>query len=153
MKFALGCLSFALVACAGTGKVEGPAARDVDRVQAPPRTVSTVARELVTRGEASTTQRDLLLASLADYATAATLRQRLAGDLRPEELRHVGFEEVSIDQCIEGVTTAILHVREQPGDAQGQQALWTAADLYLRAQREAFVRRRAGAASCLPEMR
>jgi len=94
-----------------------------------------------------------LLSSLTDLKTADEIRSQLAAGLEEKELNHVGFDQVTIAQCMDDVTSAVLDTRERPRDPLVLERLSDSVALYLAARREAAVRRVAGAASCLPPMR
>jgi hypothetical protein len=91
--------------------------------------------------------------SLSDCKTAEELRANLAAGLSRQELARIGFDEVSLAQCIELLIPAILAYRARPEDPAARERLGDTAGQFLVAQREAMVRRTAGAASCLPTMR
>lgn len=90
---------------------------------------------------------------LAACATAEEMRAHLVAGLTRQELQFVGFDQVTIAECVDHVVAATLEARRQPNDAQVRSRLseWNA--LYLAARREAEVRRTAGAATCLPPVR
>lgn len=92
-------------------------------------------------------------ARLADLATAPAMRLRLAAGLTDRELNHVGFDEVTIAQCIDRIVAAELARRGRPEDQLVLGQLDDAVGLYHAAKREAYVRRGAGAANCIPVMR
>ena len=91
--------------------------------------------------------------SLPAFATAEQMRAHLVAGLTRQELQFVGFDQVTIAECVDHVVAATLEARRQPDDAQVRSRLseWNA--LYLAARREAEVRRTAGAATCLPPVR
>jgi hypothetical protein len=140
MSKLVGCLLvLALVGCAGT-PVQGNGGTPVQSAQPSP---ATAPADAVRR----------LLGSLADCKTADEIRTQLAAGLEERELQHVGFDQVTIAQCIDSVAQAVLDLRDRPGDQLVFRQLADSVDLYHSAWREAMVRRRAGAASCLPTIR
>lgn len=84
--------------------------------------------------------------------TADEMRVHLTAGLAKNELNHVGFDQVTIAECVDRVVAAGLDHRAR-GDRPSRDRLLNAIDLYLAAKREALVRRHAGAASCLPGTR
>jgi len=91
--------------------------------------------------------------SLPAFATAEQMRAHLVAGLTRQELLFVGFDQVTIAECVDHVVAATLEAQRKPDDAQVRSRLseWNA--LYLAARREAEVRRTAGAATCLPPVR
>jgi hypothetical protein len=88
-----------------------------------------------------------------DTLSLDAARTRLQDRLTEEELHHVGFEQVSVAQCIDRLLDALESQRQQPNAPGARGELRDAAHDYLAAQEEALVRRTAGAASCLPPLR
>ena len=97
--------------------------------------------------------RDWLLRDLKELPTAEKQRARLEGDVGWHDLERVGFDDVSIAQCIDNIVAALAEMRRQPADKHDEAKLSEWLDLYLGAKREALVRRHAGAANCLPYIR
>lgn len=91
--------------------------------------------------------------SLAAFATAEDMRAHLEAGLTLQELQFVGFDKVTIADCVDHIVAASFEARRQPDDPKVRSRLseWNA--LYLAARREAEVRRTAGAATCLPPVR
>ena len=81
--------------------------------------------------------------------TADEMRVYLTAGLAKNELDHVGFDQVTIAECVDRVVAAALDHRAR-GDQPTRTKLLNAIDLYFAAKQEAFVRRTAGAASCIP---
>ena len=90
---------------------------------------------------------------LAKWRTADEMRAGLMTGLTASELDHVGFDQVTIADCIERVVQAALHDRSNAGSQEVRKRLTLSMDLYFAAMREAAVRRFAGAASCMPHVR
>ncbi|HEX5054003.1 MAG TPA: hypothetical protein VFZ65_19650 [Planctomycetota bacterium] len=95
----------------------------------------------------------LTMDTLADLRTGEQMRAYLGAGLAERELDHVGFDQVSLAQCIEQVVAAALDDRARPGDEPTRRRLVDAVELYLDVMQETTVRRTAGAASCLPPVR
>jgi hypothetical protein len=94
-----------------------------------------------------------MIEQLIGLTTASAMRAWLQSGLTERELNRVGFDEVTIAQCIDRIAAAELARRAQPADQLVLDRLDDAVDLYYAAVREAYVRRDAGAASCIPVMR
>lgn len=93
------------------------------------------------------------LRSLLDCETAVEMRAWLAGAFTPSERKVLGYDQVTLDECIDRVAAAVLDLRQRPDDRRVHDRFADAMDLYSRSQREAMVRRSFGAASCLPQIR
>ncbi|MFY9343491.1 MAG: hypothetical protein WAT39_13425 [Planctomycetota bacterium] len=90
---------------------------------------------------------------LAALRTEGELRGYLRAGLTTREREYVGFHDLSIEQCIDGVIAAAPAERQHPDDRAAHEALVDALDLYLATMRQAAFRRQAGAAPCLPDIR
>lgn len=101
----------------------------------------------MTRAQADAAQ--MLITILTDCATAAEMRRELVVGFDERELRRVGFDDVSLLECIDRIIEATVWLREQPADRARQAQLGDAGILFFSARQEAIVRRRAGAASCI----
>ncbi len=95
----------------------------------------------------------MLINVLADLRTEDEIRACLQDGLTQTELRRVGFDQVTIGECIDRVVRATLDCRWGASDPAAHQRLADSLERYFAATREAAVRRSAGAASCLPRMR
>ena len=93
------------------------------------------------------------IATLATLGTADDMREYLRTGLRENELRRVGFDQVTIAECIERVVASALEDRSSRGALPARRRLTESLATYFDAVHEAMVRRSAGAASCLPHMR
>lgn len=91
--------------------------------------------------------------SLPAFATAEEMRAHFEAGFTRQELQFVGFDKVTIAECVEHIVAASFEARRQPNDpkVRSQLSEWNA--LYLAARREAEVRRTAGAATCLAPVR
>lgn len=98
-------------------------------------------------------QESWLIDTLASLRMADEMRACLRDGLEESELHHVGFDQVTIAQCIEDVVMAAMHDRSGAGGPQARIRLTESLQVYFAAMREAAVRRSAGAASCLPWLR
>lgn len=94
-----------------------------------------------------------MIDTLAALRTADEMRAPLGDGLTANELHHLGFDQVTIAECIDRVVAAALHDRASAGSDEARKRLLDCLDLYFAATREAAVRRSAGAASCLPDVR
>jgi hypothetical protein len=95
----------------------------------------------------------LLVRWLERLSTPDEVRDYLQTGLETHELTHVGFDQVTIAQCMDDVVSALEDHRQHHGDAVAAKTLTDAAAAYLAARAEAAVRRVAGAATCLPPPR
>jgi len=93
------------------------------------------------------------LLGVLDTMSMDAARTCLQDRLSKEDLHHVGFDQVTLAQCIDQLLGALETQRQQPDAPGATSEVRDAADAYLAARREAIVRRTAGAASCLPPMR
>jgi len=84
-----------------------------------------------------------VLQLLSSMHTADEMRDFLAEGFTEAELNRVGFDEVSLAQCIEDVVQAVTTKASANAALLGCLAL----------RRECIVRRRAGKAPCLPVVR
>jgi len=98
-------------------------------------------------------QTSWMLETLARLHTQDEMRVCLGDGLPESELRHVGFDQVTLAECIDQVVQAALVDRASEGAPQTRRALTDSLQGYFAAMHEARVRRSAGAAPCLPYMR
>lgn len=97
-----------------------------------------------------------VLESVADAETregivAGLERRDTFTDRRPN---YIGFDEPTLDECIERLTSAVIAFRGRPEDEAVRAELSTAAALYLTARQNAASRSIPfGRASCLPVTR
>lgn len=98
-------------------------------------------------------QESMMIDVLASLRTQDEIRACLRDGLTHSELSRVGFDQVTIGECIDRVVLATLDDRSGAGDPAARRRLTDSLELYFAATREAAVRRSAGAASCLPQMR
>lgn len=96
---------------------------------------------------------DALFDALARCPTADEMRAQLEAGLTRQELHIRGFDDATIAECIDNLIAAALDSRKQPDRPRVRARLDESADLFVAVQREAMVRRYAGAASCLPPVR
>ena len=115
---------------------------------------SDVSRPVVpTRPATVPSQESMMVNVLADLRNEEEIRAFLQDGLTQAELGRVGFDQVTIRECIDSVVQATLDGRSGANDPAVSQRLIESLELYLAAKREAAVRRSAGAASCLPHVR
>jgi hypothetical protein len=95
----------------------------------------------------------MMIDVLAGLRTEDEIRACLQDGLTQSELSRLGFDQVTIGECIDRVVRATLDGRSGAGDPAARKRLTDSLELYFAATREAKVRRSAGAASCLPQMR
>jgi hypothetical protein len=98
-------------------------------------------------------QASMMIDVLAGLRTEDEIRACLQDGLTQSELSRLGFDQVTIGECIDRVVRATLDGRSGAGDPAARKRLTDSLELYFAATREAKVRRSAGAASCLPQMR
>ena len=98
-------------------------------------------------------QESMMIDVLTSLRTEDEIRVCLRDGLTHSELSRVGFDQVTIGECIDRVVRATLDDRSGAGDPAARRRLIDSLDLYFAATREAAVGRSAGAASCLPQMR
>jgi hypothetical protein len=134
-------LLVALAACTGAASQPAAAAPRQRPVAPLPRTDSAMS------------QATLLLQELVGCKDAAEMRVCLEAGLPPRELLHVGFDQVSLAQCVDRVIAAFEGSRQRPGEARVRERVADAVDAYLAARHEAAVRQSAGKATCLPWVR
>jgi len=94
-----------------------------------------------------------MIDTLASLRTADEMRACLRDGLKEGEINYVGFDQVTIAECIDQVVSAALDDRARAGSQVARRRLTESLDLYFAVMREAAVRRSAGAASCLPHVR
>lgn len=94
-----------------------------------------------------------VIEALAGLRTEAEMRACLRDGRTDAELGYVGFDQVSVAECIEQVVAAVREDRARPGSQETYRRLTRAVDLCVAATREAAIRRSAGAAPCLPPVR
>ena len=115
---------------------------------------SDVSRPVVpTRLATVPSQESMMGSMLADLRNEEEIRAFLQDGLTQAELVRVGFDQVTIRECIDSVVQATLDGRSGAKDPAVSKRLIESLELYLAAKREAAIRRSAGAASCLPHVR
>jgi hypothetical protein len=93
------------------------------------------------------------LRELAGCDSREQARAALVGDLKQRDLEYVGFDQVALGHCIDGVLAAWATARAAPDDAAASARLTAAVASFARVRRDLVFARCAGAASCLPDVR
>ena len=138
-------LLIALAACAG-------AVSSANDVRAPRSDTSPFADPTL-RDDPTAFARAFLMQDLGQCRTAVELRTCLEADLPRSDLHYVGFDQVTIAQCIDNIIPALETNRVRPDDARAQATMSEWIDCYVAAVREARIRRSIGTQSCLPFIR
>jgi hypothetical protein len=94
-----------------------------------------------------------LIDTLARFQTADEMRAYLRAGLTKNEINYVGFDQVTVAECIDRVVAAAMDDRSKPGSQEIRARLDESLEIYFAAIDEAAVRRTAGAAPCLPFIR
>ena len=90
---------------------------------------------------------------LARIQTGDEMRVHLREGLEPNDINYVGFDQITVAQCIDRVVAAAMDDRSNPGSQQARARLVESLEIYFDAKREAVIRRMAGAAPCQPYLR
>lgn len=85
-----------------------------------------------------------------DLRSADDVRAHLRRGLREDELERIGFDELSIAECIEQIVAALEQERLARGDPGVCARLREWETLYIAVVKDASLRRCIGAASCIP---
>lgn len=91
-----------------------------------------------------------LIATLAGLGSDAKVRALLECDFSARELNRVGFDDLSLEGCIDAVVAAVRDDRSGAGGTDARTRLVAALRLCQSLSSETVVRRRAGMAPCMP---
>jgi hypothetical protein len=103
--------------------------------------------------DARLSQASFMIETLATLRTPEEMGAFLKDGLQESEISRVGFDQVTIAECVDRVVSSALEDRSSRGAPQARKQLTESLEAYFAAVREAMVRRSAGAAPCLPYMR